>query len=294
MASEPLALTTGRHRALATRGDHVRQVVVLVGALVAVAGAAVGSGAAGGTPIAEAADGALSADATVVAPAGPAFGIWSVIYLGLLAAAVHQALPRHATNPRLRATSWWVLASMLLNAAWIGVVQAGWLWASVAVIAALVAVLCVVVVRYVRLRPARGLEAWLYQGTVGLYLGWVCVATLADVAATLSAADVGELGLGATVWGVVLVGLGAVVIVALAVYARTRGVLIVATGLAAAWGLGWIAYGRFQGPLVDETVAIAASTAAAIALCAPIVAVVSRPPRPQRRGATVVIPGEPG
>ncbi len=65
--------------------DHIRQITVAVGAAVAIAGAAWGSGAFGGTPIAQAADGALASDATLLAPATPAFAIWSAIY-GLLAA----------------------------------------------------------------------------------------------------------------------------------------------------------------------------------------------------------------
>ena len=45
----------------------------------------------------------------------------------------------------------------------------------------------------------------------------------------------------------------------------------IAIGLAMAWGLGWIAYGRANGPLVDGTVAVAAGVAAAVALLAPVV-----------------------
>src|SRR5690606_9337032 len=123
----------------------------------------------------------------------PAFRIWSVIYLGLFAFAVYQVLPRHAASPRLRATAWWVLASMVLNAAWIGVVQAGWVPVSVVVIAALLAVNAVVVVRLVRLRPESTAQAVVLDGTLGLYTGWVGVATLAAVAAAL--ADAGGGGL---------------------------------------------------------------------------------------------------
>ncbi|TWG83009.1 TspO/MBR related protein, partial [Cellulosimicrobium cellulans J34] len=185
--------------------DRVRQVVVLVGALVAAGTAAFGAGAFGGTAVQDASGGALSAEATPVAPDNPAFRIWSVIYLGLFAFAVYQVLPRHAASPRLRATAWWVLASMVLNAAWIGVVQAGWVPVSVVVIAALLAVNAVAVVRLVRLRPESTAQAVVLDGTLGLYTGWVSVATLANVAAALADGGVGELGLGATGWSVVLV-----------------------------------------------------------------------------------------
>ena len=269
-------MSTDRHTAtpqpveVTTTSDRVRQVTVLVGAVVAIAGAAFGSGAFGGQAIQDAAGGALAADATVVAPDGPAFSIWSLIYLGLAVFAVHQALPRHAADTRLRAVSWWVLASMLLNAAWIGVVQTGVLPLSVLVIGVLVAVLAVILVRLVRTPPTNAVQAVVLDGTVGLYLGWASVATLANVAATLADAGV-DLGLGATAWGVLVVLAGAVLAVAYAVFAAGRPVVAVGIGLAMAWGLGWIAVGRADGPLVDTTVALAAGLAAGVALLAPVV-----------------------
>ena len=51
------------------------QVLLAAAAVVAVIAAVLGSGAFWGTPIAEAADGALAADATFVAPGGAAFSI---------------------------------------------------------------------------------------------------------------------------------------------------------------------------------------------------------------------------
>jgi hypothetical protein len=264
--------TTVERSAPPRSSDRVRQVVVLVGALLAVAAAAIGSGAFGGTPIQDAAGGALSADATPVAPDTPAFRIWSVIYLGLVAFAVVQALPGRRTDPRLRATAWWVLASMVLNAAWIGVVQAGWLWASVAVIVVLLAVLARLLVLLVATPPTSTLQAVVLDGTVGLYLGWVSVATLANTAAALAASGVGGLGLGATGWSVVLVVAAALLAVAYGWYARRRPVVAVAAGLAMAWGLTWVAVGRTDGAPLDPTVATVATAAAGVALLAPVAA----------------------
>ncbi|MGY4642981.1 tryptophan-rich sensory protein [Cellulomonas sp. URHB0016] len=253
--------------------DRVRQVSVLVGAVVAIAGAAVGSGAFGGQAIADAAGGALSADATPMAPAGPAFAIWSVIYLGLAVVAVGQALPGQGSNPRQRATGWWVLASMLLNAVWIGVVQAGWLLGSVLVILALLAVLCVVYVALVA-RPPRGPVDVALDVTLGLYLGWVSVAALANIAAVLADAGVGELGLGATGWSTVLLVAAAVLALAYAVRGRLRPTVIVPVGMAMSWGLAWISIGRAEGPLHDGTVAAVAALASGVALVGSVVAAV--------------------
>ena len=88
------------------------------------------------------AGGALSTTATLVAPAGPAFSIWAVIYLGLLAFAFWQLAPSRRSDPRQRAVGWLVRGlKLVLNAVWILVVQAEWIVASVAVILVLLGVL---------------------------------------------------------------------------------------------------------------------------------------------------------
>ncbi|WP_230684910.1 tryptophan-rich sensory protein [Cellulomonas sp. JZ18] len=221
--------------------------------------------------MAEAAGGALSATATPLAPDRPAFSIWSAVYTGLAVFAVVQALPRRAGDRRLRAVSWWVLASMVLNALWIATVQADSVGGSVLVILALVAVLATVLVRLVRIPHTDTAASLVTDVTVGLYLGWVSVATLANVAAFLAVAEVGGLGLGATTWSVVVLAVAAVLAVAYAVVARGRPSVAVPIGLATAWGLTWIGVGRTAGPLVDGTVATAAFVAAAVALVAPLV-----------------------
>jgi hypothetical protein len=150
--------------------DIVRQVVVAASAVIAIAGSFVGSGAAGGTPIQNAAGGALSATATPIAPAGPAFAIWSVIYLGLVAYAVWQLLPKQSGVERHRRLGYWIAASLILNAGWILSVQFNLLVLSVPVIALLLAVLGVAFGLCLTLRPTSAVDAIVTDGTVGLYL----------------------------------------------------------------------------------------------------------------------------
>src|SRR5690625_7838791 len=75
-----------------------RRVTVTVTYVVCVLGSMVGVGVFGGTPIAEAAGGLLSADATHLAPASSAFSVWTVIYVALGAYTVWQWWER--TDPR--------------------------------------------------------------------------------------------------------------------------------------------------------------------------------------------------
>ena len=52
-------------------------------------------------------------------PAGYVFSIWGLIYLGLIAFAIFQALPSQRENPRLRKVGWWIALGGLANIAWI-------------------------------------------------------------------------------------------------------------------------------------------------------------------------------
>lgn len=256
--------------------DVTRQVSVVVLAVVALAGAAYGSGAFGGTPTSEAAGGALSATATPVAPATTAFSIWSVIYLGLIAYAVWQALPAQRESPRQRSMGWLAAVSMLLNAGWLLVVQAGSVWLSVVVMAALLTVLVLILERMRAIPSSSRLETVLVDGTFGLYLGWVTVAAIANVVAAVTTSMPGDLGLGATGWSVVLLVIAAVIGIAFAMHTGGR----LSINLAMAWGLAWIAVGRWQGPLENSTVAsVAAASAVVVLLAAVVVRVRQQPPQ---------------
>lgn len=234
-----------------------------VAVAVAIVAAFIGSGALGGTPISEAAGGALSADATPVAPAGPAFSIWSVVYLGLVGYAVLQALPAARSSARHAALRTWAAVSALLNAAWIWTVQLGSVTASVAVIVLLLVVLARVLVLLVRRPPQNPFDTLLTDGTFGLYLGWVCVATVANVSAWIGTWGVGAFA-GWEAAGAALSGAAALIGIATAVWTRGR----VAPALATAWGLAWIAVGRSTGALESPVVVWGAGVSAAVLLIA--------------------------
>jgi hypothetical protein len=244
-----------------------RKIVIAASAVVAVVGSFIGSGAAGGTPIQDAAGGALSASSTAIAPGGPAFGIWSVIYVGLIAFAVWQFLPRRADQARHDRLAVPATLSLLLNAAWILSVQFGFLWASEPIIVALLGVLVWAFVVLRRTRPSGIVEAVVTDGTFGLYLGWLCVATAANTAAVLTAAGFRGFGLGQDVWGVGVALVAGLVGVLVAIGGRGRLSPVVSLG----WGLAWVAVARLDGPLVSVPTAVAAIVAAAAAVVVTLV-----------------------
>lgn len=243
----------------ARSSDVVRQVTVLVGSLLAVVAAFVGSGA-GGQSQSEVGDGALAADATPVAPGEPAFAIWSVIYTGLVAYALWQALPARRADARQRTVGWLVLATMVLNAVWIAVVQAGALGASVPVIVALLAALVVTMARLRSTAPRSLVESVVLDGTIGLYLGWVTVATVANAFAVAVAGGAPAETSPADVWAVGALAAAGAAGVAYAFWTQGR----LAIGAAIAWGLAWVVVARTTGTLLSTPAAVAAGVAAGV------------------------------
>lgn len=232
--------------------------------VIAIVIAAFGAGAFGGTPIQDAAGGWLGPDGTWIAPASTAFSIWSVIYLGLIAYTVWQFFPSADTarHHRLRP---WILAGILLNSLWIWTVQAGWLAVSVVVIALLLAVLCRILVVKENMRVNGWGERILVDGVQGLYLGWVSIATVANVAAWLASTGWTGAPVGPIVWTNIVIVVATLVGAFTAVYSGGR--LMPAVGLA--WGLAWVAVGRSDGTgLNSASVAITAAGAALIVLIA--------------------------
>lgn len=223
-----------------------------------------------GTRVAESSGGSLAADATLLAPAGTAFSIWSVIYLGLAAYTIWQWLPGPGRSDLAERTGWLVAASMVLNAGWLLVTQQGWIWVSVLVIVALLLVLVRLsrVVAEASDEGAGQVGVWLVRITAGLYLGWVAVATFANIAAALGSSGVNVTD-GAGVYGA-LVGL--VLVATLGAFLMRPDPTRWAIAAAAVWGLAWLAVGRFT----DEPQSDLVGAGALVAILAVLVTAVAQ------------------
>ena len=259
-----------------TASDLFRQITVIAAVCFMIVAAMVGTGLFGGTNVRELQGGALDADATVLAPGRPAFGIWTVIYVLMVAYAVWQALPSQRTRSRQRVAGWWVAATAVLNGAWLLTAQFLNLPATVLAIIVLLVALAGTL-RVLQVRPAEGIvDRLLLDGTVGLHLGWVSLATVANITAWLAADVVAPMDAdAAAAWGV-----GVLVVVALIGAAIGWRTGRIAPGLAMAWGLVWIGVERTTGEPQAVPVAIAAWIAAAVVLIVSVVIRVGRGPAP--------------
>ena len=134
-------------------------------------------------------------------PAGYVFSIWGLIYIGLISFAIFQALGSQRENPRLRATGWWISLGGVANSAWI------FFWHyqlfPLTLIAMLV-LLATLILTYLRLEIGRSrvssAEKWSAQLPFSIYLGWITVATVANVTDVLDYLKWNRFGIAPEVW----------------------------------------------------------------------------------------------
>ncbi len=127
---------------------------------------------------------------TLITPAGYAFSIWGIIFLGLISFAIYQALPAQRHNPRFRAAGHWVIINGFLNAIWSPIFNQEWISVSVLVILAMLLSLWKVIeALQIRTRPVNATETWLARVPFSIYFGWLTVATILNVTVLLKATD---------------------------------------------------------------------------------------------------------
>jgi hypothetical protein len=271
--------TQTQDAAASTGRDIARQIAVISALGFTLVAVLVGVGGLGGTAVEDSQGGQLSEQGSYLAPAGPAFSIWSVIYAGLLAYAVWQALPSQRASARQRAIGWWIALTIVLNGLWLVAAQFLTIEWTVIVIVLLLIALCITFRISVLTRTPRAgfVDALRSDGVTGLHLGWVTLATVANTAAWLTGIVPESWGDAAAAWGLAVLAVVAVIGVAIAWVSGWR----IAPGLALAWGLSWLAVGRLSGEPANEAIGIAAIVVAAIVLLVPLAVAGLRLLRPE-------------
>ena len=213
--------------------DILRQLAVVLTTLAALAV----NGAANAIPLNNRTSGEISDSFNVLfVPAGYVFSIWGLIYLGLAAYTVFQALPSQRANPRLRRTGWLVALSSLANGAWLFFWHFGFYPLTLVVMLVLLVTLVVIYLRLDIGRTAfRPVEKWTVSVPFSIYLGWITVATIANISDVLDFIKWDRFGIAPEIWMSIL--LAAVVLIAAMMNFSRRDVAYAAVLL---WALAGI------------------------------------------------------
>ena len=179
-------------------------------------------------------------------PAGYVFSIWFLIYLGLIAYAVFQALPSQKENPRLRSIGYIFVLSCIANITWL------FLWhyeVFLFTLLAMLALLLSLIAIYLRLDVGRVKvstgEKWSVHIPFIIYLGWITVATIANATQFLYYLGWNGWGISPEIWAVIMLAAGVVIS---AVMSLTRA--DIAYSLVLAWAYAGITVEHANTPVV--------------------------------------------
>lgn len=180
-------------------------------------------------PINDKTTGELSAQyPNLFVPAGITFSIWGVIYLMLLIFCIIQF--RNENKPIVEAIGWAFSLSCLLNALWIIAWHYEILPLSLIIMLGLLTALV-----YINIQ-LRNEPIGITKAAFGIYLGWICIATIANVTALLVHYNWGGTDVN---WAITMIFIG-LVITALTLYRLNNPLL----GLAVIWAFIGIVINR--------------------------------------------------
>jgi benzodiazapine receptor len=186
-------------------------------------------------------------------PAGYVFAIWGIIYALLLVFAIYQALPKQKDKPFQNQISALFILSSIFNVVWLFLWQYDYITVSVVLMFALLATLTAI---YLRLRIGKSSVPLKDKLCVHLpfsvYLGWITVASIANVAAALVSVRWNGFGLSAETWAIAAMSIA--LIVTLIVIAARKDV---AYSLVVMWALAGIAVKQSTHPNIVAVAEVA-------------------------------------
>ena len=126
-----------------------------------------------------------------VIPAGYVFSIWSVIYLLLAAFTIDQARSSRSDDPTLRRLGWLPAIAGVLNTSWVLSFQYELFIVTVPLmVGLLVTLIWINAITFADRHRLTGVGRWTVRLPFSVYLGWITVATIANIAQTLQAVGV--------------------------------------------------------------------------------------------------------
>src|SRR5215216_3776504 len=179
-------------------------------------------------------------------PAGYVFAIWGVIYLGWIAFIIFQFRASQKESARLRRLGYLFALSNVANATWLFCWHYNLFGLSVLVMLTLLGLL---IASYLRLDVNRSsvsrLEYWSVDVLFSVYLGWITVATVANISDWLYYIGWDAFGISAQVWAVVMLFVASLLGLAMGITRRDTGYLTVLI-----WAFIGIAVKQTSAPLV--------------------------------------------
>lgn len=142
-------------------------------------------------------------------PAGYAFSIWGIIYLGLLGFVFYTGIKKN-NNP-VRSTvvtkiGWWFILSCLANSLWVGAWLYNYIGLSVVIMGFLLFSLLKIIIKTRMELDAHPFKDYLFvYWPFALYSGWITVAWIANISAYLTKIGWQGWGVSSISWAMIMI-----------------------------------------------------------------------------------------
>ncbi|SRR5579883_2327264 len=157
----------------------------------------------------------------LIIPANYAFAIWGLIYLGLFAFGVYQFLPNQKHDSDLRKTGYLLVIALIAQSVWV------YLFLSRLFVLSVVAMLLILlplIAIYLRLgigtNSVSNTKKWCVHFPISIYLGWISVATIVNVACALYFQGWNGWGISAEGWTIIMSIIAAAIAMVIAIQRR--------------------------------------------------------------------------
>lgn len=195
-------------------------------------------------------------------PAGYVFAIWGIIYIGWIAFTIFQFRPSQKESTRLRRLGYLFALSGIFNTAWLFTWHYNYFGIGVLVMLSLLGLLIASYLRLnVNLSSVSRTEWWSVDLPFSVYLGWISVATIANVTDWLYLIEWNGFGVAAQTWAVIMLAVASVVGLLMAFTRRDAAYLLVLV-----WSFVGIAVKQVSAPIVVTSAWIAAGAMLALAI----------------------------
>jgi hypothetical protein len=165
---------------------------------------------------------------TLITPAGYVFSIWGVIYALLFVFIVFQALPKQKEKTFLRKISFLFILSNVMNISWLFLWHYEQITLSVIPMFVLLATLIAI---YLRLDIGRAevsrKERLCVHLPFSVYLGWITIASIANVATALTAVNWDGWGIDAVTWAILMIVVALIINLTIVIKRRDIGYSLV-------------------------------------------------------------------
>ncbi len=183
---------------------------------------------------------------TLITPAGYVFSIWGVIYILLAVFLVYQALPSNKDKPFHTQISFLFILTCVFNVAWLFLWQNVYISYSVILIIGFLLSLMAI---YLRLNIGKSdvplKERLAVHLPFSVYLGWLTIATIANISIALVAGNWDGFGISLETWAVLILAIA--LILDLIVIATRRDI---GYSLVFIWALAGIAVNQTNGNVI--------------------------------------------